>query len=119
VLLFSGNERPICGKWASFLIAATAIFGAARSSAASTWTDQASGGFWTNAPNWSGGVPNSVGAIADFSTLDITADDTVHLNAPETVSSLLFGDTNPSNNWHIAGPLSWSQNSLVLMMDPS
>ena len=39
------------------------------------------------------------GPIADFSTLSITADDTVHMNGPETVGTLLFGDTTPSNNW--------------------
>lgn len=66
---------------------------------AATWTNTASGGLWTTAGNWAGGVPNATDAIADFSTLNITADNTVHLNASETVGSLLFGDTVPSNNW--------------------
>ncbi len=66
---------------------------------ASTWTDATSGGLWTTSGNWSGGVPNSTGAIADFSTLNITADNVVHLNGSETVGSLLFGDTTASNNW--------------------
>ena len=66
---------------------------------ASTWIDATSGGFWTAGGNWSGGIPNSTDAIADFSTLNITADNVVHLNASETVGSLLFGDTTASNNW--------------------
>jgi autotransporter-associated beta strand protein len=81
------------------VVAASLIIGSARPAAASTWTNQASGGLWTNASNWSGGVPNATGAVADFSTLNITSDNTVHLNTSETVGSLLFGDTVPSNNW--------------------
>ena len=37
--------------------------------------------------------------IADFSTLNITADDTVHLDSARTIGGLKFGDTTPSNNW--------------------
>src|SRR5206468_4152473 len=37
--------------------------------------------------------------IADFSTLDLTADNTVHLSSARTLGGLLFGDTTPSNNW--------------------
>jgi autotransporter-associated beta strand protein len=65
-----------------------------------TWTNTASGGLWSNASNWSGGVvADGADSIADFSTLDITADDTVHLDSSRTIGSLVFGDTNPSNNW--------------------
>ncbi len=67
---------------------------------ASTWLDAITGGLWNNSTNWSAGIPNGVGAIADFSTLNITADNTVHMDGSETVGSLVFGDnTTASNNW--------------------
>ena len=66
---------------------------------ASTWTGSAGNGLWNTSGNWSGGVPNATGAVADFSTLNIMGDDTVHMNGLETVGTLLFGDTMPSNNW--------------------
>ncbi len=72
-----------------------------RASAANgTWIDTTTGGLWSNPVNWSGGtIADGQDAIADFSTLDITADDTVHLDSPRTIGTLVFGDTTPSNNW--------------------
>ncbi|HEV2971768.1 MAG TPA: autotransporter-associated beta strand repeat-containing protein, partial [Pirellulales bacterium] len=65
-----------------------------------TWTDTTSGGLWSDPSNWSGGVvADGTDGIADFSTLDLTADNTVHLDSSRTIGSLLFGDTTPSNNW--------------------
>jgi autotransporter-associated beta strand protein len=67
-----------------------------------TWTDTTSGGLWSNPSNWSGGVvANGIGAVADFSTLDLTADNTVHLDSSRTIGMLVFGDTTPSNNWTV------------------
>ncbi len=64
------------------------------------WINATSGGLWSNSANWSGGViADGTDAIADFSTLDITADNTVHLDSARTVGTLLFADTMPSNNW--------------------
>ncbi len=69
------------------------------SSQASIWNNPA-GGSWANAANWDS-LPNSIDAIADFSTLDIVSDATVTLDSATTftVGSLLFGDTAASNNW--------------------
>ena len=65
-----------------------------------TWTDTTSGGLWSATGNWSGGtVANGTDGIADFSTLNITSDDTVHLDSIRTIGQLKFGDTVPSNNW--------------------
>jgi prepilin-type N-terminal cleavage/methylation domain-containing protein len=65
-----------------------------------TWTNLASGGVWSASGNWSGGtVANGIGATANFSTLDLVADNTVHLDSGRTVGNLIFGDTAPSNNW--------------------
>ena len=65
-----------------------------------TWTDATSGGLWSATGNWSGGsVANGTDGIADFSTLNLTADNTVHLDSARTIGQLIFGDTTPSNNW--------------------
>lgn len=69
-----------------------------------TWIQPASGGQWNDYANWSGGiVPNSSASSANFATLDLIADNTVHLTAPATVSSLNFADTDTSSvaNWAI------------------
>ena len=65
-----------------------------------TWTDATSGGLWSSNANWSGGmIADGTDAVADFSMLNITSDNTVHLDSTRTVGSLLFGDQTPSNNW--------------------
>ena len=65
-----------------------------------TWIDTTSGGLWSTTTNWSGGtVANGINGIADFSTLNITADDTVHLDSSRSIGQLKFGDTTGSNNW--------------------
>ncbi|HEV2969805.1 MAG TPA: hypothetical protein VGY55_07430, partial [Pirellulales bacterium] len=66
------------------------------------WIDSTTGGLWSDPSNWSGGVvADGTDAVADFSTLDLTADNTVHLNGLRTVGTLIFGDTTPSNNWTV------------------
>ncbi|MAT73415.1 MAG: hypothetical protein CMJ58_28355 [Planctomycetaceae bacterium] len=63
---------------------------------ASDWTNT-SGGDFNNSGNWSGGVPNGVGAVADFSTLDFSGDVSVTVNGiSPTLGQLLLGDTNPA-----------------------
>ncbi len=79
------------------------------------WTNTA-GGSWTNAANWSGGIiATGVGATADFSTLNLTADATVTLDGARTIGNLAFGDITPSNNWILStgsgGPLTLSVTS--------
>src|SRR4051812_24561848 len=64
-----------------------------------TWTALSGGnasGSWNAAGNWNSGagpVASGSGNTADFSTLDITADSTIALDAPQTISNLIFGDT--------------------------
>ena len=96
------NSRRIRRRWIiSCYVAGCAL--AARDTALAvngTWTDATSGGLWSTTTNWSGGiVANGTDGIADFSTLNITADDAVHLDSARTIFHLLFGDTTPSNNW--------------------
>jgi autotransporter-associated beta strand protein len=65
-----------------------------------TWINATTGGLWSNSANWAGGmIADGQNAIADFSTLDITAEDTVHLDSSRTIGLLKFGDIVPSNNW--------------------
>ncbi len=45
-------------------------------------------------------MANGISGVADFSTLNITADDTVHLDSARTIGQLKFGNTGlSSNNW--------------------
>ena len=67
-----------------------------------TWTQTASDGLWSGAGNWLNGiVADGSGATADFSQIDITADNNVHLDASHTLTALIFGnrDANPAANW--------------------
>lgn len=87
------------------ILAAAAVLSAASSAEAAngTWTLDA-GGTWGTTTNWVGGtVANGTDAVADFSTIDITANRTVNLGGNFTVGSLIFGDaTTASNNWTLA-----------------
>ncbi len=66
-----------------------------------TWTSLA-GGAWSTTGNWAGSaVADGTNAVADFSTLNITADAVVNSDAPRTVGTLRFGDTTPSHNWEL------------------
>lgn len=67
-----------------------------------TWTNTVSGGLWSTSDNWSSGaIADGSGFTADFSTVDITADNTVHLDGPRTLKNLTFGDTstNTAAGW--------------------
>src|SRR6266404_8267005 len=66
-----------------------------------TWTSTISGGLWSDTTKWSGGtVASGTDAVADFSTLDISADDTVHLDSFRVMGQLKFGDaTTAESNW--------------------
>ncbi|HEV2972555.1 MAG TPA: autotransporter-associated beta strand repeat-containing protein [Pirellulales bacterium] len=96
-------RRSLLGAFRILLFVLSAV-GAAGSNALAgtngTWIDATSGGLWSANANWSGGnIANGTDGIADFSTLNITADNTVHLDSARTIGQLKFGDTTPSNNW--------------------
>ena len=59
---------------------------------APSWTGAANDGLWTSPANWSGGIPNAVGAQATFSTPAVPT--TVALNGGKTVGLIVFN--NPS-----------------------
>ncbi|MDD2598805.1 MAG: autotransporter-associated beta strand repeat-containing protein [Kiritimatiellae bacterium] len=62
-------------------------------------------GVWDEAVNWSpAGVPDGIDAVADFSTLDITASSVVTIASPRTVGTLLVSDIVPSGQtWTLDG----------------
>ena len=92
------SRREIILIAAQFVL--IAMTGTAVAGTNGTWIDATSGGLWSGPGHWSGGtIADGADGIADFSTLDITTDNTVHLDTPERLATLLFGDTMPSNNW--------------------
>lgn len=67
------------------------------------WTDDASGN-WGAGTNWSDGIiANGPAVIADFSTLNITADRTVTLDSGRTIGGVKFGDQIGGQNWNLTG----------------
>jgi len=67
------------------------------------WTNNADGN-WSSATNWNGGmIPNGAGFVADFSTLNITANRTVTLDSACTIGGLRFGDLAGSQTWSLTG----------------
>ena len=67
------------------------------------WTNNASDN-WGASNNWSGGIiANGVSRVADFSTINITANQTVTLDSARTIGGLKFGDTTGAQNWLLSG----------------
>jgi autotransporter-associated beta strand protein len=87
--------------WIFFLLLNGGAWPFSAAAASGTWTNL-NGGSWTNSNNWSGGtIADAAGNTADFSTLSLTADATVTLDAPQTIGSLVFGDATPDHNWFL------------------
>ena len=67
------------------------------------WTSNASGN-WSTSNNWGGGVvANGVSRLADFSTIGITANQSVTLDSARTIGGLRFGDASGLQNWSLSG----------------
>ncbi len=73
------------------------------SASAVLWTVDGNGD-WTDDSKWDATHPNGSGAVADFGTVDLTADRTVNLDAARTVGTLTLGDAGsaPHNGWIFA-----------------
>jgi autotransporter-associated beta strand protein len=86
-------------------LAACAAAGQPALAASGTWTGAAGDGLWsTNGPptsNWTASIiADGATFTADFSTQNITSDQTVHLDTARTIGLLKFNDaTTQSNNW--------------------
>jgi len=69
--------------------------------ASGTWISDASAP-WNETIRWSGGVvATGTGQTADFSTINITGNRTVTLDASRSIGTLKFGDTSGSQSWTI------------------
>ncbi len=102
-MYISKNTRPFISRFALLLI--PIFFSGTLNATNGTWTNSATNSTWGATTNWSGGtVASGIDAVADFSTLDLTAARTVSLGANFTVGSLLFSDTNTTTafNWTLA-----------------
>lgn len=93
----------------SYTVVANAVTSAAASLTISTppgsgvWTN-AGGGSWTTTGNWSGNsIASGTDAVADFSTLSVTANATVTLNGAKTVGAMVFDDLDATkNSWTVS-----------------
>ncbi|MGC4014045.1 MAG: glycosyl hydrolase [Luteolibacter sp.] len=66
-----------------------------------TWSSD-SDGLWSELAKWSSGFPaNGSGYTANFSTLNISADRTVNLDASRVIGNLQFGDTSGTQSWSL------------------
>jgi autotransporter-associated beta strand protein/T5SS/PEP-CTERM-associated repeat protein len=84
-------------RLAVFTTAATLLLPFTAKSQTSSWTNGATG-VWSDTTNWLGGiVADGAGNTADFSTIDLLNDATVHLDSSRTIGSLVFGDTTVSS----------------------
>jgi autotransporter-associated beta strand protein len=67
------------------------------------WTNDADGD-WGDSNNWSNAtIANGTSRLADFSTVNLTADRTVTLDGPRTIGGLRFGDPTGAQNWFLSG----------------
>ena len=69
------------------------------------WTGGAADTFWNTTTNWSPTlVPSGANVTADFSTIEIPADQPVNLNSARTIGNLTFGDTDTATaaGWTLA-----------------
>ncbi len=101
----SAGRTPLPFLRSGTLIAVALLASAPLSQAVSgTWITTGSNGSWNDTANWQNGVVASdTDATADFNSINITADITVTLTAPQTAGNLVFGDTTSSNGWLLAG----------------
>ncbi|MFC5457737.1 beta strand repeat-containing protein [Prosthecobacter fluviatilis] len=82
---------------------ALALFASPLRATDGVWTNATGNANWSATTSWSGGIiASGTDAIADFSTLDITAARTITVNASYTVGALKFADTTASHNWTLA-----------------
>jgi autotransporter-associated beta strand protein len=64
-----------------------------------TWISDSNGN-WSESNRWSGGLPaHGSGSLADFSTLNLTADRSVTLDGSRVIGALRFGDSSGSQSW--------------------
>lgn len=98
------TSPPAKSAWISAAVAALALFVSSAQAVDGVWIFNGTGtANWSETGRWTNGiVANGEGAIADFSTINITSDRTVTLDSSRTIGNLKFGDTTPTHNWSLA-----------------
>lgn len=92
------------------MVHATGAFGAS-----GTWQSTTSGGNWNDSANWDSAViAGGLDATADFSKVEITANQVVHYNLTGTIGNVIFGDLTPTHAWTLDNGGS-TLNTLTLM----
>jgi autotransporter-associated beta strand protein len=100
VLWFRGTYTSYT-SWSAGVVGLFTTVVPQTNSASGTWNVDADG-LWSIPGNWLNGISASgAGNIADFSTLNITADRTVTLDTPQTIGTLRFGDPAGLQNWTV------------------
>src|SRR3954452_20754148 len=97
-------------------VAPRATFGATGTWNPTGFTGANGGGLWSDTTRWTSGiVADGAGSLADFGTLNISADTTVNLDTPRTIGQLRFIDTTSSFfNWTLGNN---SDNNNVLTLN--
>lgn len=92
------KHRSASSSAALFIVLAASPLASA---ATGTWTQLTTGGLWSAGGNWSGGtVADGSGSTANFSTLNLAADNTVKMDGSHTLTALTFQDiTTPFFKW--------------------
>jgi fibronectin-binding autotransporter adhesin len=99
--------RRRAGRALALSAAAACLMPGVSMAANGTWnpigfTGANGNGLWSTTTNWTGGiVADGASNLADFSTLNITADTTVSVDTPRTIGQLKFADTTQSNQWFV------------------
>jgi autotransporter-associated beta strand protein len=73
-----------------------------RAPGSGVWITPETGGVWSDTANWEQNqIASGVSATADFASLDVTEDVTVHLDSSRLLGNMVFGDTD------VATPANW------------
>jgi rhamnogalacturonan endolyase len=80
------------------------------------WINPISGGLWSDGANWDSGViADGIDSVPIFGSFDLTANNSVILDSPRTLSGITFGDANTASaaSWTISDADN-SDNTLTL-----
>jgi rhamnogalacturonan endolyase len=70
-----------------------------------SWINPITGGLWSDGANWdSGVVADGINSVPTFGSFDLTANNTVFLDSPRTLSGVTFGDANTASaaSWAVS-----------------
>lgn len=65
------------------------------------WTNPATGGDWPTAANWDAAPAFGADVTLDFSTLDLSEENLMYMDADATAGTLRFADTDSSHDWRL------------------